>query len=215
MTRRKFLKYFGISTLGLAGAGAWFSRPLAANPYYDGPVSDHFDGKIFFNPDGTPPGKFTDLLRWQLNGERATWPASYESPFHGAVPPSAVPASDIAVTHIGHATFLIQVDGLNFVTDPVWSDRASLLSFAGPKRINPPGVAFEDLPEIHGILLTHNHYDHMDMVTLERLVKTHDPLILTPLGCARHARPTNDVLVRLYAGNAVSENPSHRRYRFS
>ncbi len=166
MTRRKLLKFFSIGSLAMVGTGTWFTRPLSTNPYYDGPVSDHYDGRIFFNPDGTPPGKLGDLLRWQFNGERAKWPDTFDSPFHGTRPQARVEDGAITVTHIGHATFLIQTNGLNLLTDPVWSDRASPVGFAGPKRINPPGVGMADLPAIDAVLLTHNHYDHMDMATL-------------------------------------------------
>ena len=86
------------------------------------------------------------------------------------------------ITMVGHATMLIQAGGLNLLTDPVWSDRASPLTFAGPKRVNPPGIAFEDLPRIDAVLLTHNHYDHCDLATLKHLSDRDNPLVITPLG---------------------------------
>ena len=92
------------------------------------------------------------------------------------------------ITVVGHATVLIQTCGLNIVSDPVWSERASPLTFAGPKRVSPPSVAFDDLPRIDVVLLSHNHYDHLDVATLSRLVGRDDPVILTPLG--------NDSIVR-------------------
>ena len=72
--------------------------------------------------------------------------------------------------------------GLNLLTDPVWSERASPLVFAGPKRVTAPGVRIEDLPHIDAILLSHNHYDHLDVATLKALNERHAPLIVTPLG---------------------------------
>ncbi len=161
--------------------------PSAKNPYYKGKPGDHFDGVRFFNPDGVPPANFSDLMKWQFNGQRSKWPKNFPSPFHGTKPEVAVSGKDIRITHIGHATFLIQTNGLNILTDPVWSDRASPIAFAGPKRVNPPAVEMADLPEIDAILLTHNHYDHLDIKCLKRLVAAHNPKILTPLG--------NDVLV--------------------
>ena len=92
------------------------------------------------------------------------------------------------VTFIGHASFLIQTAGLNILVDPVWSERTSPFSFAGPKRVNPPGIRFEDLPPIDLVLVTHNHYDHLDMETLKRLHVAHKPLFITPLG--------NDAIIR-------------------
>ena len=158
------------------------TRPGAVNPYYVGPVTDHFDGRCFFNPGGTAPGKFADLIRWKLNGKRAVWPDRIDSPFHGSKPDLRVSPDAVAVTLVGHATFLIQIGDLNLLTDPVWSERASPISFAGPKRVNPPAIAYKDLPKIDAVLLTHSHYDHMDVETLARLVADHDPLIVTPIG---------------------------------
>ena len=92
----------------------------------------------------------------------------------------------IRTTYINHATVLIQVSGLNILTDPIWSERASPVTFAGPKRIRPPGVAIEDLPEIDLILVSHNHYDHLDTSTLEALRQHQDkePVIVSGLGNA-------------------------------
>ncbi|WP_223262858.1 MBL fold metallo-hydrolase [Sphingobium sp. SCG-1] len=88
---------------------------------------------------------------------------------------------DLCVTMVGHVTLLIQIAGINILTDPVWSDRASPVSFAGPKRVTAPGIALHDLPPIDVILLSHNHYDHLDIATLRVLHKDHAPLIVTPL----------------------------------
>ncbi|WP_136658169.1 MBL fold metallo-hydrolase [Nitratireductor sp. XY-223] len=152
------------------------------NKYYSGPVSDHFDGTFFFNPGGRPPNGLRDLLKWQFGEKRNRWPARFDSPFSGAAPVSGVDGDDLRVTMVGHATMLIQVAGLNILTDPVWAQRVSPLSFVGPKRVNAPGIAFDRLPDIDLVLLTHNHYDHLDIETLKRLHKHHKPLVVTPLG---------------------------------
>jgi len=86
------------------------------------------------------------------------------------------------LTWVGHATLLVQLDGLNILTDPHWSERASPVGFAGPRRITPPGLAFEDLPPIHAVAISHDHYDHLDRATVERLAAAHRPLFLVPLG---------------------------------
>ncbi len=86
------------------------------------------------------------------------------------------------VTWVGHSTLLIQLDGVNLLTDPQWSDRASPFSFAGPRRVTPPGLRFEDLPPIYLVLISHDHYDHLDVATVKRLAAAHRPLFLVPLG---------------------------------
>jgi L-ascorbate metabolism protein UlaG (beta-lactamase superfamily) len=155
------------------------------NPYYDGPVSDHFDGVRFFNPDHPDTDRsLRQMLQWKLREKAAAWPKSV--PIRQAKPDARV--DGIRVTMVGHATLLIQAAGLNVLTDPLWSDRASPVSFAGPGRVTPPGIAFADLPPIHVVLLSHNHYDHLDVATLRRLHADHRPLIVTPLG--------NDAIVR-------------------
>jgi len=87
-----------------------------------------------------------------------------------------------AITWVGHATLLVQMDGLNVLTDPQWSERAGPTSWLGAKRLGPPGLAFEDLPRIDAVVISHDHYDHLDLPTVKRLAATHDPLFVVPLG---------------------------------
>lgn len=182
MRRRQFLKAFGLLLAGGTGTGAGaFTLSNSRNSYYDGPISDHFDGLNFYNPDGTPPKGFVELIKWQMGGGRKKWPSHYPSP-HQDTPPKSIKGEDLRVSFVGHATVLIQTGGLNILTDPVWSNRASPVSFAGPKRVNDPGITFDNLPPIDVVLLSHNHYDHLDLSTLSRLKAAHDPLIITPLG---------------------------------
>jgi L-ascorbate metabolism protein UlaG (beta-lactamase superfamily) len=157
---------------------------MKRNPYYTGPVSDHFDGVRFFNPGGIAPRGFRDLLKWQFDGQRQRWPATVPA----AISQPEAQQQDLRVTMIGHATLLIQTAGMNILTDPVWSDRASPVRFAGPRRVTGPGIRFDDLPRIDLVLLSHNHYDHLDLMTLRRLHQAHAPVILTPLG--------NDTIIR-------------------
>jgi L-ascorbate metabolism protein UlaG (beta-lactamase superfamily) len=153
---------------------------VARNRYYAGAPSDHFDGVRFFNPGQAGTDRsLADMLRWKMGGGRARWPARV------ANAPAAKPSarvSRLTVTMVGHATVLIQLAGCNLLVDPVWSERASPLRWAGPKRVNDPGVAFADLPPIDAVLITHNHYDHFDITTLRRLWSTHRPRLIAPLG---------------------------------
>lgn len=152
-------------------------------PYHRGAPSDHFDGTRFFNPDHPSTDKSArDLMRWRKRRtERGAWPAVPALPTGTDTPPDEV-TSGIRVSMVGHASVLIQVAGLNILTDPVWSERASPLPFVGPKRFNPPGIPFEALPQIHAVLLSHNHYDHLDLPTLGRLARAHRPRLIAPLG---------------------------------
>lgn len=181
MNRRKFLKLVLLATAAtFFGGGVSTAISKTRNIYYSGRRTDHFDGVKFFNPGGANPKGLGGLLRWKLGSRPAKWPRSYPSPFAGAKPEPTV--DHLTITMIGHATLLIQINGLNILTDPMFSERASPLSFAGPKRIAPPGVALEDLPKIDAVLVSHNHYDHLDKASLRWLVKNHNPLIITPLG---------------------------------
>lgn len=156
------------------------------NSYYRGPVTDHFDGAKFFNPWDPMPGRFIEFLKWRLSADRAPWPDSV--PVTPALPPQRVDGDELRVTSVGHATLLLQTSGLNILTDPIWSERASPFGFAGPSRVAQPGVRFEDLPPIDLVLVSHNHYDHLDLPTLKRLHEAFNPLVLTPLG--------NDAIIR-------------------
>ncbi len=156
--------------------GFYFSAPV-----YKGPVSDHFDGKRFYNPWGIQPSGTGDLLKWLTSRDQGSW-AEIEQPFESPGPPEKVDGSHLLVTFINHATVLIQWQGLNIITDPVYSERVSPFSFLGPKRFRPPGVPFDKLPKIDVVLLTHNHYDHLDIPTLKNLVDRDQPQIITPLG---------------------------------
>ncbi len=107
------------------------------------------------------------MLRWRLDGGRQPWPRQPADPRYGPPPPAA--AGSAVLTFIGHSTFLIQLPGLTILTDPVWSERCSPVSWAGPRRARPPGLALEALPPVDLVLVSHNHYDHMDLATLRQL----------------------------------------------
>jgi len=89
---------------------------------------------------------------------------------------------EATVTWVGHSTLLVQLEGVNVLIDPQWSARASPVAFGGPRRVTPPGLRFEDLPPIHVVVISHDHYDHLDRETVKRLAETHRPRFLVPLG---------------------------------
>lgn len=158
---------------------------MPRNHYYQGPTSDHFDGTRFFNPGQRSTDRgLRDMLRWKLAGGAVKWPRAV--PIAPDVPDARV--AGLRITMVGHATLLIQAAGRNILTDPVWSERTSPFSFVGPKRVTAPGIAFDDLPPIDTVLLSHCHYDHLDIATLRRLHDRDAPLFAMPLG--------NDAIVR-------------------
>jgi len=140
--------------------------------------TDHFDGRRFFNPSGANGQPVRRVPRLLLTS-RARWPSAV--PVEPRRPPSAGP-DEVVVTFVGHATFLVQVAGLNLLIDPVYAERASPVAFAGPRRVRAPGVRFDDLPTIAVVLLSHNHYDHCDLGTLRAIERRFHPRVVTPIG---------------------------------
>ncbi|WP_374138514.1 MULTISPECIES: MBL fold metallo-hydrolase [unclassified Sphingomonas] len=157
--------------------------------YYRGPVSAHFDGARFRNPDrddelrAAPQASRSSVIWRTLTGGGGAMSPAW--PDHVTVTPHALPArvagQEMIVTWVGHATVLVQTQGLNILTDPIWSHRAGPLGF-GPGRVAAPGIAFDKLPKIDLILVSHNHFDHMDLATLKKLSDRDRPLIVSSLG---------------------------------
>ncbi|RAW03260.1 MBL fold metallo-hydrolase [Pseudochryseolinea flava] len=152
---------------------------IISAPVYRGPVSDHFDGKKFNNPGNIQPRGLKGVIQWMRHRERGLWIKTSDAKQHK---PAEKFTSGTRVTFINHSSFLIQTSGVNILTDPVFSERVSPFSFAGPKRMRPTGIAFADLPKIDLVLLSHNHYDHLDKSTVVALKKNYDPLFIVPLG---------------------------------
>lgn len=144
----------------------------------------HFDGKRFFNPGGPSPRGFFDVLRWKLASRPAPSPV-FLSDVSPSLPPSQVGVGQLHVTMINHATILLQQHDLHILTDPIWSERASPLSRIGPRRRRSPGVRWEDLPPVDVVLLSHNHYDHLDLPTLRRLMGRGRSQFVVPRGVGR------------------------------
>lgn len=151
-------------------------------PGYSGPSINHFEGKKFINPDKIKGRGLFDMLKLALTSRRGKWQQIYRTNVNFPSASTFINPPKPSITFVNHATFLIQVDGLNILTDPIWSKRASPYSWVGPKRMRPPGIRFDDLPAIDVVLISHNHYDHLDLATVKRLKDEHDPLFITPLG---------------------------------
>src|SRR5579872_269206 len=156
-------------------------RSLDGGPGYDGPASDHFNGRVFFNPDARTSRGFKDFLRWQRTRQPKRWPKWVDNQARPSLP-ATLAREQAALTFINHITFLIQFKGLNVLTDPVYGRRASPFHNLGPQRVREPGLAFEALPRIDLVLISHNHYDHLDIETLIRLEDVHSPRFVTGLG---------------------------------
>ncbi len=98
------------------------------------------------------------------------------------MPPERVYGTDVRLSFVGHVTVLLQTGGINILTDPIWSDRASPVQWAGPRRVHPPGIDFAVLPPIDVVLVSHNHYDHLDLPTITSLCRQHPARVIVPLG---------------------------------
>ena len=146
-----------------------------------GPAGDHFDGRMFFNPGHRGPLGIRELLRWRLTGHPAIWPKHVDDVQRASFP-ARCGIGELAVTVVGHATFLIQINGVNLLTDPVWAERVSPFSWIGPRRVRQPGIAWERLPRIDAVLISHSHFDHLDLATLRALHTRFDPEFITGLG---------------------------------
>jgi len=172
---RSVLAVLALLLAGCAGVG---TEPLPGKPAHH--VAGGFRNP---NPEYTRPGAVT---RWSFLARRV-WasivaPRRFDAPRLVNDGSALRTGAEPGVTWIGHSTLLLQLDGVNFLTDPHWGTRASPLSWMGPRRLAPPGLAFEDLPPIDVVLISHDHYDHLDLQTVKRLAAAHDPLFLVPLG---------------------------------
>ena len=151
-----------------------------------------FDGKIYHNAVPTtvsPPSGYGRLLQRWLFEKAEREPAQPLGPFRAdAVALAApVPVQALRATWLGHSTVLLEIDGRRFLTDPVWSERVSPTPFAGPKRFFAPPLPLAQLPKLDAVVLSHDHYDHLDAATIRFLAKTGVPF-LCPLGVGAYLR---------------------------
>ncbi|MCH2450554.1 MAG: MBL fold metallo-hydrolase [Gracilimonas sp.] len=187
-----------ISLLLIAAVTITSAGWMVSKPGYKGPTSDHFNGTTFENSGNVPSKSFFDVMKWYLQRDQGEWVEIPEQEVTFAEKPADNITKGMVITYVNHSTFLIQAAGVNILTDPVWSDRVSPVSFIGPKRFRPPGIKFEDLPKIDVVLISHNHYDHLDLETIKKLDKRFRPQFITPLGVGQLlkrslVRYTNDL----------------------
>lgn len=142
--------------------------------------SPHFREGVFNNSHQVD-WTWWDFLKMRINTDYADWPEWVESPY-GPAPLPRVTGGELRMTLIGHATVLIQAEGYNILTDPVYSQRVGPFSLLGPSRVRNPGIRFEELPRIDLVLISHDHYDHLDLPTLERVIERDNPRIFLGLG---------------------------------
>lgn len=165
------------TALGKRPAGEHLDR-LRASPQWQ--------GEAFDNPLAKVDPRFWPLMKgWLLGDERRNPDEAITinalGPQHFATPP----ASGLRLTWLGHSTFLIEIDGKRVLTDPVWGERASPSSYIGPKRFHRPPLALADLPPLDAIIISHDHYDHLDWPTIKALVD-HPVHFYVPLGLGAH-----------------------------
>lgn len=151
-------------------------------------MSDHFNGETFFNPVDHKDKTFGDILKWQWTRDAVKWEQQKNE--KTPQPVSKLKVGEYALTFVNHATFLIQIQTpkklVNIITDPVFSARTSPFSFVGPKRVRPPGIELDKLPSIDVVLVSHNHYDHMDYHSLKTINEKFSPLFVVPLNNAHY-----------------------------
>ncbi len=158
-----------------------FSSPACVPTSQKMKKSPNFKNGQFHNFENIESKSLWKFLKTRATTEWASWPEHREFPKQPK-PPQRVEGSEVRVTYINHATLLIQAGGFNILTDPQYSKRCSPVSFAGPKRVHAPGVLFEDLPPIDIVLISHDHYDHLDLPSIEKLQTRDQPKFLVGLG---------------------------------
>lgn len=158
------------------------------NPYYQGPKTDHFDGVRFSAPEPVEKKNWLAVAKWRFTADRQKWPTWID--IQQDTPPARVTDETLRISFVNHATILLQTRGMNILTDPIWSMRCSPFSFIGPKRVNAPGIKWDDLPKIDVVLISHAHYDHLDLPTVVRLVARDNPQFIVPLGVDTIIRKT-------------------------
>jgi len=145
------------------------------------PITDHCDGTRFHNPHAISGRGLADLVKWQRTRRSVPWPDHVDLVPHQP-PPSAVRHGEVAATFIGHSTFLLRTADAVLVTDPVFTSHAGPFGRLGPRRVRPPAIPLDRLAPADVVLVSHNHYDHLQPSSLQALRNRNDPLFVTALG---------------------------------
>ncbi|HZX95897.1 MAG TPA: MBL fold metallo-hydrolase [Myxococcales bacterium] len=194
--RRVVLVAVGVVALGaviMAGAtSSWFASfggILEGTRLQRALRSPRFRDGRFVNPVPTEklePGTFWQMVRHQLLGNEERVPKrAVPVAVRSAADYAQLPASGLRATWIGHASALIEIDGRRVLTDPIWSERCSPSTLVGPRRFHPPPLALADLPPIDAVVISHDHYDHLDMATVTALA-ARGAYFVVPLGVGAH-----------------------------
>lgn len=163
--------------------GILFLTSCQCHVYQGQSLADHFASQKFYNPEQKSSQSFLNIFKWLVTREKNLWPLKV--PQRHPPPLTKLDPHEVRVIYITHATTLIQTANFAILTDPIWSERASPFSWIGPKRVQQPGISISNLPKINLILISHNHYDHLDIPTLLALQRRFNPLIIVPLGNAK------------------------------
>lgn len=163
---------------------------------YRGPKSDHFNGHQFQNPSQVSAKGFGDVGKYMQTRQRDIWTKIHDPHVHKERIERA-DGNEIQYTFINHSTFLIQINGVTILTDPIFSKYCSPIPAPPMRRHRPPGVSLDLLPEIDLVLISHNHYDHMDRWSIKQIIKKWNPRFICPLG--------NKHTIEKMGGNEVTE----------
>jgi L-ascorbate metabolism protein UlaG (beta-lactamase superfamily) len=179
-----------VAAAALVAAVAGVPGCVTVNPYYAPSKAHHRqDGFQNIDPAAAMPRPYSEFLRWQRERMSLTIPEPKLdlSPYVPDLGYIGNNRTEFAVTWIGHATALLQLGGVNVLTDPMFSERASPVQWMGPRRRQPPGVLLRELPHIDVVVISHNHYDHLDAASVKALNAQAGgpPLFVVPLGVER------------------------------
>lgn len=153
-----------------------------SRPAYIGHANDHFDGKRFYNLTARESRHYFQVIKGFLAGDITLghWQKKANKTY--ADPLDRVYGDQLKVTFINHSTVLVQTQGFNILTDPIWSEYCGPVAALAPKRYRQPGIAMQDLPPIDLVVISHSHYDHMDIPSLQQLQQRFNPVFLLGLG---------------------------------